>query len=188
MPSPRTRRALLRGTALALPVLAGCSLPSRSDETTTPEHYPHLERAALFVASRLDLTVPSAVSVVEEPADAEIALFPTDPGVSPAEAVEWLADGTAVGVVGSPAHEFLLAVQRSEAAADRFGQQGYGVPSPPPDLQVGHAVADGGGGEILSTSSFSWGGLEDGAVPGEDRVFDALETFLAEEASETASR
>jgi len=61
------------------------------------------------------------------------------------------------------------------------------VPNPPPDLQVGHAVADGAGGEILSTSSFSWGGLEDEAVPGEDRVFDALETFLAEAASETAS-
>lgn len=173
-----TRRVVLHGTALALPALAGCSLPTRSDEATTPEHYPHLERTTLFVAPRLDLTAPSAVSVVDRPAD---------PAVTPEEAVEWLADGTAVGVVGSPVHEFLLEVQRSDAAADRLGQQGYGVPNPPPDLQVGHAVADGAGGEILSTSSFSWGGLEDKAVPGEDRVFDALETFLAEAASETAS-
>lgn len=184
---PRTRRAVLHGTALALPALAGCSLPTRSDDPTTPEQYPHLERATLFVASRLDITLPSAVSVVDQPADADVALFPTDPSVTPEEAVEWLAGGTAVGVVGSPAHEFLLEVQRSEAAADRFGQRGYGVPSPPPHLQFGHAVTDGAGGEIISTSSFSWGGLEDGAVPGDDRVFGALETFLAEEASETAS-
>jgi len=182
-----TRRALLQSGVLALPLLAGCSLPGDPDEIPTPESYPHIERTSVFRDSRVDIDFPSAVPKVSRPAEADVALFPTDPDIDPNRAVEWLIGGTVVGIVGRPAHEFIVRVQRSEAASAELGQGGYGVPDPAPHFQLGY-VTDGAGGGIVATSSYSWGSLEDGETPTDEQVLGALETFLTDRASETTTR
>ncbi|MFD1515157.1 hypothetical protein [Halomarina rubra] len=188
MTGPRTRRALLRGSALALPLLAGCSLPSGDDGTTTPERYPLLEQTTLYLDPRVRLDLPSAVEHAGDAADADIALLPVDPDIDPERAVEWLLDGTAVGVLGRPAHEFLLRVQTSDAADEALGQGGYGVPSPPPHFQIGHVVRNDDGSGIVATAGFSWGDLGEDELPNDDRVLGALEQFLTDRASETPTR
>lgn len=187
MTGPRTRRALLRGTALALSLSAGCSLPGGDDEPTTPESYPLLESTALYLDPRVRVDLPSAVEQVESAPESDLALFPVDPDIDPERAVAWLVDGTAVGVLGRPAHEFLLRVQTSDAADEAFGQGGYSVPSPSPHLQIGHVVGNGDGGGIVATSGFSWEDLGEDELPSDDRVLGALERFLADRASETPS-
>ncbi len=186
MTGPPSRRTVLRRAALTLPLFAGCSLPNRdAPATTTPESYPHLEATATYLADGVDVALPASVPRAETPGEAGLAVFPPAPDTEPGDAVTWLVDGTAVAVLGRPADEFLLRVQRSEAADEAFGRRGYGVSDRPPHLQVAFGV--GGDGEgYVSTHSYTWGDLDEGERPSDERVLESLDEALADGPDRTA--
>jgi hypothetical protein len=182
MHSPRSRRALLRRTGTALLAgLAGCAGPldpsGDGTGTTTTPAFTRLRETPVFVADGVTLALPDGVTRAESAADAGLVLLPPDPDVDPATAVDWLADGTVLAVVGRPADEFVIDVKQSDAAHPEFGTQGYGDPRNPVDVMGAFAVGD----QFISTSAFSYG-----EPPSDEQVVGDLEEILQTAAEKTA--
>ena len=109
---PSRRELLSSGTALlTAAALAGCNtdagfLGTPTDtptETSLPS--PNLRREPLYLGPDFDLEFPAGVTLVDDPAQATVALLAPDTTVSPDEVVSWLEAGFPVAVVGVPAVE-----------------------------------------------------------------------------------
>lgn len=149
--------------------LAGCGARS-TDVSATPTQieYDHLGQRRLYVADGVDLRIPDAVTTTQTRTDATVLLFPGDPAVDTARAVEWLAARRVVALLGDAAESTWLEWVQSDPYAAQFGQGGYADAQPDPDLIV--LVRNGAG---VTPNNYTWA---DGYESRD--VFEALEDAL----------
>jgi len=134
----KTRRRILGCVGAALTAaVAGCETLS-DDESTTPTEpeYDHLKANSVYVADGVDVTVPERIPTVDDTTEADLLLIPADTTVDVAEAIQWLATGRVVALLGDGAQETWLDWIQSEAYEDAFGRRGYAESDPAPDLLV----------------------------------------------------
>jgi hypothetical protein len=144
------RRFLAAAGATLTAAVAGCStLPG--DDTPEELQFEELHQTPTYVADGADLSLPEEVPTVEATANADLLVLPGDPAVDAEQAVEWLADGRAVSLLGDDAESTWLAWAQSEAFTDTFENEGYADSEPDPDLLVGAAI-----GNVVTRFGKTW--------------------------------
>lgn len=139
-----------------------------SDSSAEAEEYEHLKEWPVYVADGLDLSVPPAVHIEASPSDADLIVLLDETETDVSRAIDWLADGRVLAVVGEDAQETVTSWMESDAFTDEFGEQMVGGGEPEPELVM--AVDSG---SIVSTHRFSW---EDG--PADSDILWALNKQL----------
>ncbi len=168
------RRSLLGALAAgSLTTVAGCSAFASDDgpEDKTPKEYDFLATQQVYVAPAVSLTVPSAVPRVEAPKDATLLILPDTTDVAPETGINWLASDNGVAFVGAEGQATLVEWVESDAYAEAFDSNGFGVGSPPPDFLVAFGVDR----QYISKHSFTWNDTSD---PDDERYLTALEDAL----------
>lgn len=74
----------------------------------------------MAVTDGLSLSVPDAVTEVDDPAEADVVLLPATTDRAAAELVGWLRAGTRVALVGDGAQETWIGLQDSDAYAEAY--------------------------------------------------------------------
>lgn len=173
-----TRRRLLQ-TAGTLPAvsLAGCAamLDSSQTATSTPE-YEQLPKTAVYTDDDVGIRLPETVTRVEAATNADLIVLHGNPEVEAEQAVNWLADERAVGLLGDRAQETWLDWGESEAYEETFENEGRAAADPAPHLLVA-AASD----TTVSTHRYSWGDQ-----PSNGDVVRALDDAMVEIAEERA--
>jgi hypothetical protein len=159
--TPTRRQTLAAGGLVLAGVVTGCQgfITDRSG-TTTPTEFDHLDDRPIYVDEALDLTVPEAVQVVSEPEDADLILLSDDPDAGPEEAVDWLSDRRAIGLLGDDAQDTWLSWVDSQPYHDAFDPNGVAEGEPAPDLVISWHT-----GNLVTTRRYGWDrGPDDGKV------------------------
>lgn len=125
------------GAALAAAVTGCAALPG--DDAPQNQTYERLQRTAVYVADGVDLSVPEEVQTVNAAGNADLLVLPGDTGVDAETAVDWLAAGRVVSLLGGAAEATWLSWARSETYRDAFGEGGFGDSEPDPELLVATA-------------------------------------------------
>lgn len=161
---------MLAGVSAAMTAMvAGCSA-LQTDEPAEDQQYTALLTTAVYVADDAELSIPEEIQTVNAANNADLIVVPDDTDVDAEQAVEWLADGRAIAVLGDGSEATWLAWAQSDPFADAFDQNGLSDSEPDPYLLV--AAADG---LKVPTYRRSWG---DG--PRDRDVLHALDEILAD--------
>lgn len=137
----RRRRRVLAATGAALSgAVAGCNALDGLAGDDAPESYERLQLTAVHVADEVDVSVPGEVSTVDARNNADLLVIPGDTDTGAEQAVEWLADGRVLALLGDSAEGTWLEWTQSDAYGDTFDNQGYSDSEPDPDLLVAAAV------------------------------------------------
>ena len=164
-----TRRDVLRASGVvAVGALAGCS--ALGDDTPEEPSYRQLPTTAVYVADGVDLSVPPEIETVSDPVNADLVVVPADTSVTAEQAVQWLADGRAVALLGDAAEETWHAWTGSADYRDTFDTEGYADSDPDPELLVAGAI-----GLDVTTYRYSWG-----EGPSDEDVLGALDESLVD--------
>jgi len=142
------RRAFL-GVAGAglLTVLGGCSGVRSGGQQTEQgsSEYEHYRDVALYPGPSFERTrLPETATISDDPGDAGLVVLDEETTLDGEQVVEWLRDGTPVGVVGTPAEERLFDLLEAGNYKQHFG--GYML-SDEKDYDVA-AVAPSGNGRL----------------------------------------
>jgi hypothetical protein len=169
-PAPTRRRLLAASAAGLLGATAGCAnlqhrLGDDGEPPTDEQSLRRLPEMATYVADGVDLSVPSALTVVDDASDAEVIVLPGDTDVAAARAVDWLVDDRYVALYGDAAEATWLAWTDSDAYADAFGPEGAADADPDPQL-----VVAGTSGGRATTHRKTWGD-----PPDDEAVFLAVD-------------
>lgn len=178
MNTPSRRRLLQAAGTLPAVTLAGCAAPFDGDETATatPE-YERLPQIAVYTADDVGIRLPEGVERVTAATNADLVVLHGNPAVDAEQAVNWLADGRAVALLGDRAQETWLDWADSDTYRDAFGSEGRAAADPAPHLLV--AAADG---TEVSTQRYSWGDQ-----PSNAEVVRALDEATAEITAERSN-
>jgi hypothetical protein len=146
-----SRRRVIAGLGAAVSAaLAGCG--STNDDSTPAEPtFDRLDATSVHVDDGVDLSLPAAVSTVENTHNAELLVLPGDAAVGTERVADWLADGKSLGLLGQEAEATWLEWARSEAVREHFDTQGVSDADPDPQLVVAAAV-----GLSLPTFRSTW--------------------------------
>lgn len=122
---PQTRRALLATVATGtVGAIAGCGSLTNDDASLGPPEPRGLASATLFLADAVSLPQSADVDAVDDPSDADLAVFPAaDASVTPA--VEALGADVPVAIAGEAALGTLLAVCRDADRPYGFASNGW---------------------------------------------------------------
>jgi len=161
--------------------VAGCGAllgDLAGDDPPDDQAYERLQVVAVHADEGVDLAVPAEVSTVRGTNNADLLVLPGDTDTGTEQAVEWLADGRILALLGDSAEETWLRWVRSDAYEETFEQEGYGDAEPDPDLLVAAAVD-----LEITTYRHTWGSgprdrdvlraLDEALVDIEDRRGDA---------------
>jgi hypothetical protein len=141
--TPPTRRRLLAGAGAALlGATAGCANVTGGWVAGDDEdrELQRLDETTTYRADGVDLALPDGVPTVGTASEAELLLLPGDTGVGTERAVDWLAGGKRLALVGIESEPTWLEWARSEPFTRQFDNEGYGDGSPDPQLVAAHAV------------------------------------------------
>lgn len=145
------RRTLLGVGSGLLGLLAGCAtLPGgRQPEEQSFSRF-HL--TAVYIAESVDLSLPEEVSTVGTADNADLVVLPDVPSVDAQQAVDWLAQGRVLALIGLDAEATWLGWAQSDPFKDAFAQGGYADGEPDPYLLVAAEI-----GPNVPTYRHSWG-------------------------------
>lgn len=178
-----SRRTYLAGLTGVFTAVAGCATDteSRTSSKTTrlSSRYENLTRTKIYVHHGTELSHPETISKADTPEAVSLIILPAEPDITTERAVEWLAAGKKLAIVGRDANEFVNRVERSGAARQYFEQRGHGDPNKPADLVVAVAMDS----EYVESHVYSW---NDG--PSNQTIWKALDRAIGEiEERETAT-
>lgn len=166
------RRPLLQTTStLSVAALAGCSFlaDSTATPTATPA-YDHLRETPMYRSDDVGLRVPDRLPTVEAPTNADLIVIHGTPAVDAEQAVTWLADERAVGLLGDSAQRTWTEWTQSDAYRETFQSNGRSEATPEPHLLVAAAA-----GTTATTYRYSWSDL-----PSNTQLLDALDDAIAD--------
>lgn len=169
-----TRRRTLAGAAALAGALAGCSALPVDDGEEEPS-YDRLDHTATYVSPEAPLELPGDLPTVEHTHNADLLVLPGDTAHGPSQAVDWLADGRVLALLGDGAERRWLDWARSDDFEDAFGNHGYSDAQPDPTLVVGAAV-----GTLVHTYRHAWD-----EPPAARDVLSAIDDDLGDVAAET---
>lgn len=141
-PSPTRRRLLAGAGAALLGATAGCANVTGgwvASEDGEDRELRRLDETTTYSADGVDLTLPEAVPTVGTAAEAELLLLPGDTDVGAEQAVDWLAGGKRLALVGIESEPTWLEWASSEPFTRQFDNEGIGDGSPDPQLLGAHA-------------------------------------------------
>jgi hypothetical protein len=141
--SPTRRRVLAGAGAALLGTTAGCANFTGGwvgSEDGEDRELQKLDETTTYPADGVDLTLPEAVPTVEAAAEAELLLLPGNTGTGVEQAVDWLAGGKRLALVGTDSEPTYLDWAGSDAFTEAFDNEGLGDGSPDPQLVAAHAV------------------------------------------------
>lgn len=147
-----TRRRVLRaGGATFLASLAGCvALPTDASDAEEPS-YENLDATAVYVADEVELSMPAAIETVDATHNADLLVLPGETTADADQAVEWLAAGRVLALLGDGAETTWLSWAQSDVFRDSFENRGYGDAEPDPSLVIGAKI-----GLYVETYRHSW--------------------------------
>jgi hypothetical protein len=179
--TPPTRRRLLAGAGAALlGATAGCANVTGGwvgGDDGEDRELQRLDETTTYRADGVDLTLPETVPAAGSAGAAELLLLPGDTDVETDQAVDWLAGGKRLALVGSESEPTWLEWAGSEPFTRQFDNEGIGDGTPDPQLVAAHAVDN-----FVYRYNHTWEG-----GPDDQQLVWGIDEFLVEMDREASS-
>ena len=149
-PSLPRRRVLAGASAVVSGAVAGCGALS-GDGSPEDLTFSRLHQTPVYVADRVDLSMPDEVPTVTATNNADLIVLPGDTDIGAEQAVDWLTEERVLALLGETAEGTWLGWARSDDFETAFDERGYSDSEPDPELLVAAAV-----GLHVPTYRHSW--------------------------------